>query len=59
MTYTVPNCYNTDGSPVVVADKSVVIKPQPPELRARPTPAKAAANVLAAIAQLKPQAGVL
>lgn len=58
MTYTVPSCYNADGTPVVVADKSVVIYPAVREGRAQPSPATAAANVVKAIAALSPQAGL-
>ena len=52
-----PGCYTTNGQPVVVTDRSVVIVP-PFEGRAWPTPAQAAANVVAAIAALTPQPSI-
>jgi len=57
VSYTVPGCYTTNGQPVVVTDRSVVIVP-PFEGRAWPTPAQAAANVVAAIAALTPQPSI-
>jgi len=58
VSYTVPGCYTTDGQPVVVADRSVVIVP-PFEGKAQPTPAQAAASVAKAIAALTPQPSIL
>jgi hypothetical protein len=56
----IPGCYTTSGAPVPVpANVNDVIKPTVREGRTMPTPAKAAANVTAAIAQLKPQQGLL
>lgn len=52
MTYTVPGCYTTDGKPVVVSDRSVVVMPLGPEGRAIPTPAQGAAQALKAIATI-------
>lgn len=60
MTYTVPGCYTSDGKPVVVGDRSVVIMPPVSEGRAYPTPAQGAAQALKAIATIPAKnAGVL
>lgn len=54
-----PGVYDKDGNPVPVS-QGPAIKPVPPDAGPTfPSPQKAQTNVLAAIANLTPQAGLL
>jgi hypothetical protein len=59
MSITAPGCYTTDGQPVTVDGAWVLIKPLNYEGRTQPSPAQAAAKVLAAIATLPKQPSIL
>jgi hypothetical protein len=48
---TIRNCYNADGSAVVVQANTVVVAPWYPEGTALPTPAQGAANDAKNLAQ--------
>ena len=52
MTVVVRNCYLTNGQPATADNANSIIYPVLPEGVQQPTPAKAAANVVAAIAAL-------
>jgi len=60
-TITIPNCYTTQGLPATAASLQEVIYPPVQEGAQIPTPAQAAANITAAIANLvnTPQPGLL
>lgn len=61
MSVIVPGCYNTDGTPATADSVQAIIRPPMAEGAQIPTPAQAAKNVKAAIANLTnaPQPGLL